>query len=56
MITITTVELLQKSIDYIEENLKTDITITEIAQQLKTTKGEVAFRLNLDKKIKAKKS
>lgn len=32
MITITTVELLQKSIDYIEENLKTDITITEIAQ------------------------
>jgi DNA-binding NarL/FixJ family response regulator len=31
-------------------------TITEIAQQLKTTKGEVAFRLNLDKKIKAKKS
>src|SRR5690554_1588297 len=32
MITITTVELLQKSIDYIEENLKTDITIMEIAQ------------------------
>lgn len=29
---MTTIELLQNSIDYIEENLKSEITIAEIAE------------------------
>ncbi len=32
MIAMTTIELLQNTIDYIEENLKSEITVSEIAE------------------------